>query len=173
MTNYLAVTSLGQQVNLKGPLGPGLALTPDFQGHTAGFAAGTGVIPFIDLAHYIGQNEKGQSPIAQGISMTLYVAFATRGMSFGLEKLQQLAEGSQRLKLVIHISDEPNTKRIDKGMIQEFMSENPLKVWACGPSGFNRFVSDTLSDCNYPREQVILLWVRKLVKKYEIRDIKK
>lgn len=64
MTNYLSAVPLFKEIQLKGPLGPGLALHSDFSGHTLAFGAGTGLVPFIDLAMLIVKNENGETHLA-------------------------------------------------------------------------------------------------------------
>ena len=63
----------GDAVILKGPLGPGLALNTFPKGLCLGFGAGTGVLPFMDLAYFIWQ---GKAP--QDFCLKLYISFRTR-----------------------------------------------------------------------------------------------
>lgn len=42
-------------------------------------------------------------------------------------------------------------------MVEEFLGENPVRVWSCGPSGFNRLIANMLEEAGYPRGQFMLL----------------
>ena len=53
ISTYLTNLKLGDQVYFKGPMGPGLLLESFPNGKVLTFAAGTGVLPYIDFLYYI------------------------------------------------------------------------------------------------------------------------
>jgi len=57
VSSWLRNRQVNEIVELKGVLGPGLMLDSRFNGNVAGFAAGTGIIPFFDLVYYIWKQE--------------------------------------------------------------------------------------------------------------------
>ena len=52
MTSYLNSLKPGDFLKIQGPLGPGLLLS-ELNGNFLALAGGTGLIPFLDLIHYV------------------------------------------------------------------------------------------------------------------------
>jgi NAD(P)H-flavin reductase len=158
VTQYLNGLVIGQSISMKGPFGPGLALTPDFSGACAAFGAGTGVIPFLDLAYRIWEWNSGIKDPGQNISLFLYVSFRSSKDAFAIDILKACAQTSSNFTLHLNIDDDPESKGVmKKEKLSEISISSMQRIWVCGPSGFNRWICNMILDENVPREKILLL----------------
>jgi NAD(P)H-flavin reductase len=148
-------TSDEQTLEVKGPMGKGLGIDPE--GINVAFAAGTGVLVFVDLvAHLVRKNlgmlsgaEAGM--LSSSFQFIFYASFPSRKESIALallEGLQKLCKesGATNFKLVLRISDE-SKERWDTSFIQNSLSplqDTVKKVWVCGPPKMNEDFERTL-----------------------------
>lgn len=157
LSQYLNNLPIGQTLQLEGPFGPGLALTPDFSGPCAAFTAGTGLIPFLDLVYRMWEWERGIGN-KQDISLFLYVSFRSIKDSFAIDILKASAVSIPNLKVHIRIDDSPeNQGKICKEKLIEIDVGAMERVWICGPSGFNRMLCDMVLEEKVPRERIFIL----------------
>lgn len=83
-------------INIKGPMGKGLFLNEESDGHHFAFCAGTGILVFLDLVTFlILQNTKATTMgkfrgFKDSFVFHLFVAFRDRNESIGLEILEGL-----------------------------------------------------------------------------------
>lgn len=158
LTQYLNGLVIGQSISMKGPFGPGLALTTDFNGACAAFGAGTGVIPFLDLAYKIWEWNSGSQGSRQNITLFLYVSFRSTKDAFAIDILKACAEISSNFTLHINIDDDPESKGVmTKEKLAQISIASMQRIWVCGPSGFNRWICNMILDEKVPRDKIFLL----------------
>lgn len=161
MTRYLYDISPGQELTLKGPLGPGLALTQNYSGKVVGFAAGTGVLPFLDLVYVLYQQEVQERPKQLDIQLTLYVTFSSRKFGIFMSLLEQchnlISQGSRSFNLIYNYNDETTGVKLDDRDIKQFHVDSAKRIWVCGPSGFNAFVKEMLEESGVERSNIFML----------------
>lgn len=128
----------------------GKSLNISSSGLHVAFAAGTGILPFMDLiahvaflnlglGHLLGS--KAESRIGDDFKLKVYVSNLTRKSCIGLDLLEALQQycrktGLTNFELVLRISNEGKAPRWDGNFIAEQLSgfkEAPKKVWVCGP----------------------------------------
>lgn len=95
----------------KGPMGKSLGVRR--KGTHLAFAAGTGVLAFMDLSAYVARivlnelDEKEACEIAEDFRFELYVAYTSEKQSLGLKMLRLLSDlHSKHFKLVVRLSDQ-------------------------------------------------------------------
>ena len=124
--------NLGKTYQIQGPLGKGLGLTQDSEGEHIAFAAGTGILPFVDLVSRIIMNK--DLPTSQQLSasfkLKLYASFASRNDAIALKILENVV--SPNYQLFLRFSDEKSA-RWDYSFINSQISKDVKKVWVCGP----------------------------------------
>ena len=152
MTQHLNKLNPGSLIKIKGPLGPGLLLKT-LKGKFLALAGGTGLVPFLDLVS-IAWKQFGSS--SNEFSFTLYVFFRTREDGFALEELKSVADGCNWLDLNI-ITDEHKDKKGIPNQIKSKIENGVDLAWVCGPSGFNRYYSDTLKSFGLDRFKIIVM----------------
>jgi len=91
-TSYLNESPIGMNLTLKGPIGPGLALNPDCRGKYMALAGGTGLVPILDLAHFIWVNHHTGSNYAGQISLFIYASFRSYREGIAVDLLRACAE---------------------------------------------------------------------------------
>lgn len=137
------------QINLKGPLGPGLYLSK-FTGNFIACAAGTGLVPFLDLIYHIYSSQ------AKNISFTLIASFRYLKDIFALDLLEATASelGHDKFKLVIITEDK---KENLESILKENLKTHMNLAWVCGPSGYNHSIKSLLKSSGLPRNKIIVL----------------
>ena len=152
MTQHLNKLDLGSVVKIKGPLGPGLLLKT-LQGRFLALAGGTGLVPFLDL---VNMAWKQFGSTTNDFSLILYIFFRTTADGFALEELKSVAEGCNWLDLNI-VTDEYKDKKGIPNQIQSKLEKEVDLAWVCGPSGFNRYYSDTLKKLGLDKFKIIVM----------------
>lgn len=153
MTNYLNNQSNEAQINLKGPLGPGLCLK-EIRGHYVAYAGGTGLVPFLDLIYYFWEN---RNDIPDDTSFTLYAAFKTQKEAFAMDLIKATAQIlGEKFLLITSIKKKKSRKRMIR-IIKRHAAINPELVWICGPTGFNFFIKNQLISAGLDSDKIILM----------------
>jgi hypothetical protein len=152
MTNYLESLNEGDQVMIRGPLGPGLLLQ-ELSGTFLALAGGTGLVPFIDLVE-MAYEKFGNT--AEDFHLNMFVFFKSFQDGFALERLKELAENAKWLELLI-VTDELPNKNDVRNIIKGLASSNFDLAWICGPSGFNRSYKKLLRKAGLPKDKIILM----------------
>ena len=152
MTNYIDGLREGESVMVRGPLGPGLLLS-SLNGSYLALAGGTGLVPFIDLVD-MAFKQFGRS--TDQFKLFLFVFFRTYKDGFALDNLNNFAEKTNWLELVVVTDEHPNKKGIPDE-VQNRAEKAIDLAWVCGPSGFNRSYSKLLIKSGIPREKVIVM----------------
>ena len=151
---------------IKGPMGRGLELSESSTGHHFVFCAGTAILIFLDIVSnmildnsYEFNNQKPPEDvqrIPQTFILHLYVAFASRKESIGLEILEALEKlnkkiGKTNFILNVRFStpDNPADKkpRWDAKFIEQELtpfSKEIKRVWICGPPVMNELFDRTM-----------------------------
>ena len=154
MTNYMNSISIGNILNLQGPLGPGLLLD-EYRGDYIGFAGGTGLVPFLDLVYFAWQHSK--FTVTQ-FHLTLLVSFRTYNDGFALdilEKMQQVIEGNWFELILLHDTS-PHKKSVED-IVKGMAKNNVDKAWICGPSGFNQYYLELLLKYGVDKKKIVLM----------------
>jgi NAD(P)H-flavin reductase len=170
ISQYACNMELGSNISLKGPLGPGLALTPESSGIHVGFAGGTGLVPYLDLVHLIWKSETQQqaSSLPDDFYFLLYVSFNSWKFAFAIDLLKathELCKRNKSKRFILHLFVNETTEQgkmtptvLKEYTDWEYTGFNKIsRVWACGPSPFNRWVCDMMVEEGLARSQVILL----------------
>jgi len=152
LTQHLKSCQAKDKINLKGPLGPGLCLS-EFSGKYVAFAAGTGLVPFLDIACYLWTIRN--NPQVE-FSFTLIVSFRSLKDFFGLDLLEATASalGESRFKLVVITSER---RELLPGLVKECGALKPDLAWVCGPSGYNKCILDSLKAEGLSRDKIIVM----------------
>jgi len=140
-------------VILKGPLGPGLGID-NLSGHFIAIAGGTGILPFLDLVHYIWTNRKNPHQF----TFTLYASFRNREdvVALDLINVTQSEVNEDVFKFILVITGEKKCENIPE-IINGLGKENPKRAWICGPSGFNRVMLDYLLISGLERNKIVVM----------------
>ena len=151
LSPYVCGMNMGNALNFKGPLGPGLCIQSVFEEDYLILAGGTGILPFLDIVYSIWQETTTK------IRLFMYVSFCNEQESFAVDLLQATAEKySNKFKLWVRFSDK--TLPIDEDMINNWVSVQGLfKTWICGPSGFNNHYSQLLIKMGLNKNKILLL----------------
>ncbi|CAG9330475.1 unnamed protein product [Blepharisma stoltei] len=154
MSDFIYNLDSNSTIKIKGPLGPGLALTQLSSGLYLGFAAGTGILPFLDLAYSIWNDHA-----PTGFCLFLYVSFRSKSEAFGLDLLEATQKKfSTHLVVHINIDGERIGGKINDDMLRSQVgSRGVSRVWVCGPSGFNRWIGKMVETQGISREKVMIL----------------
>ncbi|CAG9312853.1 unnamed protein product [Blepharisma stoltei] len=153
MTEYLKSLAKNEKIALKGPLGPGLSVD-NLSGEFIAVAGGTGLVPFLDLVHYIWVNRNNPHEF----KLTLIVSFRRKKDVFAYDLISatERAVNSNIFKFVLIVSSKKQ-----KPCLRELLIENgkqkPKKAWVCGPSGFNSFVAEVLMQSGLERQNIIIM----------------
>jgi NAD(P)H-flavin reductase len=150
---------VGSTIKMKGPMGPGLMLTPDFSGRCAAFGGGTGIIPFLDLVDVINGRKKGRKSPLGAVKLNMYAGFGHQEDVFGTELLFETRDICQDdFRLHMNVIDSPNSdKPLDEDVAKELVPTDMARVWICGPSGFNKFVLDLLLETGVERSKIVVM----------------
>ena len=140
---------------IKGPMGIGLRVKPS--GLHIAFAAGTGVLPFMDLVAWLAManldidtticNEEKDLLNLNSFRLILYVSFKRKSDSVALDLLYELSDYCMQhqpahqdlnFELFVRLSKEGiNPDRWNEDFVlQELSKYNPddvSRIWVCGP----------------------------------------
>ena len=136
---------------VSGPMGKGLQ--PASSGVHVAFAAGTGVLVFVDLVAYLvrqkleikAADEGEDNELGEDFKLVLFASFANEEEAIALDFLQAASEAlGDRFELRLRLSDgarEAETARWDAKFIDEEMCKlgvQPEKIWVCGTPVMNQ-----------------------------------
>ena len=178
LSKNIAINSNTKCFRVSGPMGKGLQ--PASSGLHVAFAAGTGVLVFVDLVAYLvrqqlelkSEDEEQDSELSQDFKFVLYASFASEDEAIALDFLQAASESlGDRFELRLRLSDgsrETSTGRWDSEFLDAEMSkldDQPAKVWVCGTPGMNQAfekAGDDLHEAhgNNPRDDAGNYWLQ-------------
>lgn len=158
LSPFLTAAPLGASIQISGPFGPGLDLSESFTGDYVGFAGGTGLLPFLDLAHLLWKRVCGETSKLSGLRFILHVSFSSKGNSFCLDLLKALEAASpQTFRLHTNFTDVSSSPLNEKTVSTLFDAGSVSKVAICGPSSYNRVVEDLLEKAGVNKAKVLVL----------------
>ena len=161
-SSFIHAMKVGEEVEARGPLGPGLRLTKTSTGKHLALAAGTGVLPFLDLVHFLWWKEANSpdyisdpSTLAH-FSLHLVLFLRTRSEAIGLDLLeathaQCVASQSKRFTLTLSV-DQPKPEKEE--MVAGLVGNEVRRVWICGPAGFNTWGEDLVAGAGLDRSLI-------------------
>ena len=153
VSKYLTELKPGAQITLKGPFGPGLGISRLPKGKCLVFAAGTGILPFLDLVHAIWKQA-----INEKFRLYLYTSFSCREDAIALDLLEATQKRFKDImKLQIYLDKEKVGVRLTKENLKNWIFDDLKLTWICGPAGFNRFVQGLLLDYGVSNEKIMIL----------------
>lgn len=162
---------------VKGPCGQGLRIDKTGGAHVV-FAAGTGVLCFLDIvAHLMLKNLgiiSGPQVVGDDFNLHFYVAYRSRGDSMGVdlieacERLMEHKPGQIKAKFIkVDRSNKgPGNGRWDarfiEGAVKSISAEDQIKrMWVCGPPAMGQLFDITLdkigAQYNLNSESLIVL----------------
>jgi len=130
-------------------MGTGLGLNEHSTGIHVAYAAGTGVLVFIDLVAYLIRHQINclhgdEARLSENFVFIFNVAFSNKDSAIALKFLQlanELESKNFELRLVIRSGEDghDNTKWDQKNVVGalQALPEVPEKVWVCGPPYLN------------------------------------
>jgi cytochrome b involved in lipid metabolism len=158
LTPLLTGAPVDTHVHISGPFGPGLALTESFKGAFVGLAAGTGLLPFLDLAYLLWRRSVGETTLLPDIRLTLHVSFSSKEDSFSLDLLRALEVANpQQFRLVVNFSDSAANPLTDNSLASLLNVQEVARVAVCGPSRYNRWAEEMLERIGVSRSKVLVL----------------
>lgn len=140
---FFSTDTQSQIYQIKGPMGKGLGLSPQTQGTHIAFAAGTGILAFMDLVARMALGMIDaiayEDRVHPEFRLVLFASFISKENSFGLELLEKLRTYSKALRsdqfeLHLRFSVEKSV-RWDNSFIEGQLANNKgcKKIWVCGP----------------------------------------
>jgi len=170
-------------VYIEGPVGRGLELSENARGTHVIFAAGTGILPFMDLLNYMLMKsihevltkknnvlaesmnvyEEGYSKtLDSSFNIVLCGSFASEREMVGFDIVSKLAEinadyGLKNFRSVVRGVRNENVQRIGKfdlEFLKENVGKNVEKVMICGPPEFNRELLQWLRETGFESEKI-------------------
>lgn len=151
-SSFIHDMQIGEEVEARGPLGPGLRLATTSTGKHLAIAAGTGVLPFLDLIHLLWWKEVNspENPVDSAtldqFSLHLILYLRNMGEAIALELLQAAhaqCESSQSKRFTFTLSvGLRKQEKIDT--LGEMNIEGVRRVWLCGHAGFGTWVEEIL-----------------------------
>ena len=169
MSSFMFKLTKGDHFELKGPLGPGLALTPELTGKFLAIGAGTGIMPFLDLVEMMidikQHNASSVYPLDllnPQFSLLLYVSFRSSKDNFAKQLLERAAQlfkdQPERFTLVMTYDEDKTGEKLSADLLQRRIGADKLtRSWICGPPGFNKFALDTVVAAGIERKVVMVL----------------
>jgi ferredoxin-NADP reductase len=150
-TFFHDVATIGDEIELRGPLGGHFIWTVDDGGPILLIGGGSGVVPLVSMIrHRAAQNVS--TPV-----LLLYSARTWDELIFRNELLA-LKQGQKGFQLVLTLTREPKSgdadynRRIDPAMIAELLSRmpSPPEVFVCGSNAFVTAAADALITAHVP-----------------------
>lgn len=155
---FFEESMIADTYEITGPMGKGLGLTKDSQGRYLAFAAGTGVLVFIDLVakmilQYLDAPfTESEELLHDDFKLVFYASFQNKDDSIALQLLQGLQNlvkkrgCEDKFQLVTRFSDD-QAPRWDKEFLKQQLTKHTSstknanestnqsiqKVWVCGP----------------------------------------
>ena len=152
MTNHLNSLKVGDSIQLRGPLGPGLLLQ-SLEGNYLALGGGTGLVPYLDLV-YMAYKAYGNE--SSTFKLTLFAFFRTSKDGFALDILEKVSQKVNWLDFQLTTDENSKISEVAKDVKRRVEGGFDL-VWICGPSGFNRFYHNLVLSAGMQRNKVILM----------------
>ena len=136
-------------------MGKGLGLTRESQGVHYAFAAGTGVLVFIDMVARILLGARKLIPdeerLNEKFELILYASFLNRDDAIALKLMEMMHEDLTvpfKLKLRLSQPEKYAKKepRWDKDFLKKEIPNTAQKIWVCGPPLMNEKFDRDLED---------------------------
>ena len=139
------------------------------------FAAGTGILPFLDLFDYLLEDSiedkaKGKSLFDNGFKLHVFASFSSIKDFIGLEiceKLSQLCKAkglSEAFQLTVKAGDAHHNdlyhvtdSKFDKRFIEKNVKRESERAFVCGPPEFNELIPGQLEELGLSRKNIILV----------------
>jgi NAD(P)H-flavin reductase/cytochrome b involved in lipid metabolism len=159
VTSYIDNYGPGLALNLKGPLGPGLALGADYRGNYIAIVGGTGLITVLDFVYFIWNQAQINQGELKDVRLFLYVSFRSHKDAFGVELLRACAKQCTNLKVHVHYSEgsDGSEEKLSPELLRREYAREMNRIWICGPSGFNRWANQMLKKEGVSKETVMIL----------------
>jgi ferredoxin-NADP reductase len=169
MSSHMFKLAKGDHFEMKGPLGPGLALTPASSGKFLAIGAGTGIMPFLDLVEMMidiklrnGSSVYPLNLLNAQFSLMLFVSFRSTKDNFAKSLLDRAAQAfkdeADRFTLIAAYDDDKTAERLSADLLQRRIGADKItRAWICGPPGFNKYALDTVLAANIERKVVMVL----------------
>lgn len=150
-TLALSRLSVGEKVDVLGPLGKPFTLTPECL-QVILIAGGIGVAPLAFYAEYLSKNHlcaSGEPLIVQQPIITFYLGAVTDSALLGLKKVQQY---SHELKIATDDGSSGYHGTVTAMMEKDLDRWNPdtLNIFACGPNPMIKSLAEILKDFPAP-----------------------
>jgi cytochrome b involved in lipid metabolism len=153
VSRYLCGLSVGMEICLKGPFGPGLCIYKLPKGPCLAFAVGTGVLSFMDLVYAIWKQK-----INPEFVLYFYVSFKSRKDCVGIDLLEATQKKYRsQFKLQINLDEEQIGGRLNEKMLANWILNDIKKVWICGPAEFNAWVSESLQSNGITKDIIVVV----------------
>lgn len=161
-SSFIHDMQVGERVQARGPIGPGLRLADNSTGQHLAIAAGTGVLPFLDLIHLLWWKEVNSpdtvvaSDVLDGFSLHLILFLRHLGEAIALDLLQAFhaqceSSGSRRFTFTLKVG----LRKLEKmEMLGELEVEEVRRVWLCGHAGFGIWVEAILVESGMDRSLI-------------------
>jgi hypothetical protein len=146
--------------HIKGPMGKGLGLSPSSKGVHVAFAAGTGVLVYIDIVARLILQLLQRIPEDQMLStdfkFVFFASFMSREEAIGLDlmegllMLQEKMGGPKMFELRLRLSKDPKQTEkpprwTEKWVKKELSTIGEVRaIWVCGPPVMNQEFEETL-----------------------------
>lgn len=156
VSGYLgAELRVGDELELRGPIGGWFVWGPEDGGPLLLVAGGSGVVPLAAMARH-------RARAGSSVPARLILSARTEADVFYREELAALAAGDPAFDLVVTLTRErsPSWKgrrgRVDRALLEEagFPPEERPRAFVCGPTGFVEAVADVLVDLGHAPELV-------------------
>eukprot|EP00455_Lapot_gusevi_P043668 TRINITY_DN5342_c0_g1_i4.p1 TRINITY_DN5342_c0_g1~~TRINITY_DN5342_c0_g1_i4.p1 ORF type:complete len:217 (+),score=53.74 TRINITY_DN5342_c0_g1_i4:333-983(+) len=159
LSNYIHHLTIGQAIELDGPIG-GIA-PEELSGTIVLIGGGTGVLPFLDVV-----DRQTDDPNIQTLNghLILFASFATEKDIVARQWLEDRARKSKYFTLVItvqHVEDASNWSgpvgRFTDDMIRETVGHSAARFFVCGPARFTKSINQQLLALEYNSDSIQLL----------------
>jgi len=158
---------------IEGPFGPGFGLTTETTGLHYIFAAGTGMLPFLDLFDFLLEGLVAPSSatnlFSRGFRLHVFASFAQIGDFVGLDICQQLVDACKAkgipdafkltIKVMGSIQPTEHYSVTSEDFTDAFLSKNVdvnkcERAFVCGPPKVNAFVPSGLVKAGVSRTKI-------------------
>ena len=175
-----------KELFIEGPIGTGLELSETSAGLHILFAAGTGLLPFLDLLNYLLMKVMYETLKAKGLNaeamningedyentfdksfrVEMYSAFSTPKEIVSSEILVKLSEYSQKYKKNFFKSvmrkvkldyNETINENFTSEWIQKNIPLNATRILICGPPNFSRKITKSLRAIGYSFDKILFV----------------
>ncbi len=147
---YLWQLKVGQQINLRGPIGRHFIWEPTIPGPLVLIGGGSGLVPLVAmLRHYV--NHRGESPH----EVVLVESGRTEARLLYRDEIDHYVEKFPEIKISRLITD--TAGRITPDFIDQALvgiDKAAANVYVCGGTGFVELVANTLLQLQIPREKI-------------------